>query len=107
MRKLILLLLATSLSACGSLQQIDRDLNSSVGQMLGTYSAPLLAGSSRPSGCSDEKCRALDEMERIGYDMIRKKETTYSRFVDGWYQARSRLYPDSNDGSAVHEYRAF
>lgn len=107
-RRLLLSVLGVlSLAACSDLNQIHRDINDSIRQVAGTYTAPLLAGSSRPSDCSDAKCRSLDEMERVGYEMIRRKEATYTRLVDGWYQARARLFPDSNDGSEIYEYKAF
>ena len=100
-------LLILLLGGCGNLNQVNNDLNSSLGQMLGTYSAPLLAGSPRPSGCSDEKCRSLDELERLGYEKARRREISWVRLVDAFYEGRRMLYPDSNDSGAVYEYQAF
>jgi hypothetical protein len=105
--RIVALLLTLLLAACGNLNQATNDLNTSFNQLLGTYSAPLLAGSPRPSGCSDQKCRALDEPERVGYEKARRKEITWTRLVDAFYEGRRRLYPDSNDSSAVYEYQAF
>lgn len=101
------ILLSLLLAGCGNLNELNNDINSSLGELMGTYSAPLLAGSPRPSGCSDQRCRTLDEVERIGYDRARRKDITWTRLVDGFYEGRRRLYPDSNDGGAVHEYQAF
>ena len=99
--------LALILVGCGSVNQVNNDINSSLSQLMGTYSAPLLAGSPRPSGCSDQKCRSLDELERIGYERARRKQITWTRLVDGFYEGRRQLYPDSNDGSEIYEYQAF
>lgn len=105
--RFLVLLLPLLLAACVNLNQATSDLNTSFDQMLGTYSAPLLAGSPRPSGCSDQRCRALDELERMGYEKVRRKEITWTRLVDAFYEGRRRLYPNSSDGSAVYEYQAF
>ena len=105
--RLIALILSLLLVACGNLNQATNDLNTSFTQLLGTYSAPLLAGFPHPSGCSDQKCRALDELEQLGYAKARRKEISWRRFVDAFYEGRARLYPDSSDGSAVYEYQAF
>lgn len=105
--RLFTLVLALLLAGCGNLNHSANDLNSSFNQLLGTYSAPMLAGAPRPSGCSDQKCRALDELERIGYDKARRKEITWTRLVDAFYEGRRRLYPNSNDDSSVYEYQSF
>jgi len=101
------LLLILMLSGCGNLNQVNNDLNSSLGQMLGTYSAPVLAGSPRPSGCSDKKCRGLDELEKFGYEKARRKEITWVRLVDWFYEGRRMIYPETNDNNGVYEYQAF
>lgn len=104
---LFVLVISLLLAACGNLNQTTNNINRSASQLLGTYSAPMLAGSPRPSGCPDEKCRTLDEIERIGYEKARRKEITWTRLVDTFYEARRRLYPNSSDGPDVYEYQAF
>lgn len=98
---------ALFLSGCGSVYQMNNELNQSINQMMGTYSAPLLGGAPRPSGCSDEKCRSLDALEARGYDLARQKKITWTRLVNSFYEGRAKLYPDSNDSSKVHEMISF
>ena len=105
--RIITLLLALLLTGCTSLNELINEVDSTLGQAIGTYSAPLLAGSPRSSGCSDEKCRILDAAEQRGYAKARSKEITWTRFVNGFYEGRLRLYPDTKDDGAVYEYQAF
>lgn len=105
--RILSLLLCMALAACGNLNQAANNLDTSVAQLMGTYSAPLLAGSPRPSGCSDQRCRALDDLERLGYEKARTREITWVRLVDNFYEGRRQLYPSSSDGGVVYEYQAF
>jgi hypothetical protein len=100
-------LFAISLAGCGSVYQMNNDLNDSVGQIMGTYSAPILASSPRPSGCSDSKCRQLDQVEVKGYELARQKKITWTKLVSAFYEGRAKLYPDSNDSAGIREFMSF
>lgn len=103
-----LILLAIILTAgCADLNQINRDLNNTTAQLLGTFTAPVLSASPRSSGCSNDSCKELDEFERAAYAAVDQKRITYSKLVELFYEARRRLYPSSNDPQWVYEYRSF
>ena len=95
--------LLIALSGCGVANKINNDLNSTAAEIMGTYSAPVLAGSPRPSGCGDDRCRRLDRVEERGYLLARQKKITWLQFVDAFYKERRNIYPDSNDGPRVFE----
>jgi hypothetical protein len=101
------ILFAIFLAGCGSVYQMNNDLNDSLGQIMGTYSAPTLASSPRPSGCSDSKCRQLDQLEAKGYDLARQKKITWTKLVSAFYEGRAKLYPDSNDSAGTRELISF
>ena len=105
MRFLLLLLL--SLSGCADLHQLNRDFNDTVAEATGTYVAPTLGGSPRPSGCSDDKCRQLDRLEAALYADAKGRQITYTSLVNRFYETRTRLYPDSRDHSGIWEIRSF
>ena len=86
---------------------MNNDLNDSLGQIMGTYSAPTLASSPRPSGCSDTKCRQMDQLEARGYDLARQKKITWTKLVNAFYEGRTKLYPDSNDSTGTRELISF
>ena len=98
-----------ALTACGNIYQLNNDINDSVNQMLGTYSAPTLASRPTPSGCagSDDRCRQLDQLEERGYSMARQKRITWTRLVSAFYEGRSKLYPDTNDSAYTREFISF
>ena len=101
------LLLVLSLGGCAPIGQLERDLNVGLSEMMGSYSAPLMGGSPRPSGCQTRECLAFDDLERLGYESVRAKRITYMRMVDVLWEGRRRLWPNSNDGQPVYEYQAF
>ena len=103
-----LLIAATAaLAGCAGMNKSYSAINTSLNQAMGTYIAPTLAGSPRSSGCTDERCRSLDEFERVAYEKARKKEIRWVHLVDAFYEARRRLYPNSADDSLVYEYQSF
>jgi len=101
------LLLILLLVGCGNLNKLNNDINTSLGEMLGTSSAFVLAGSPRTSNCSDARCRALEDLEQEGYEKARSGQITWVRLVDAFYEARRTVYPNSNDSQAVYELQAF
>jgi hypothetical protein len=103
----VAILSAIFLVGCGSVYQMNNDLNDSLGQLMGTYSAPTLASSPRPSGCSDSKCRQLDQLEEKGYDLARQKKITWTKLVSAFYEGRAKLYPDTNDSAYTREFISF
>lgn len=82
-------------------------INNSTLEMMGTYTAPTLAASPRPSGCSDPRCRRLDEIEFNYYQQAKNKQITWLQLVDGFYQQRLQLYPNSNDAGGVRKLHAY
>ena len=102
-----ILLLAFALSGCGCLNELVNDLNDSAGELMGTYSAPTLAGAPTPSGCSDQRCRTLDAIEAKGYELARQKKITWVKLVDVFYQKRAELYPSSHDSYGANELRTY
>jgi len=105
MRNLIAILLLTALAGCaGSLA--DGVLND-YREMAGVYTAPTLAGSPRSSGCSDERCVALDSIEAKGYELARQKKITWVKLVDFFYKKRAEFYPNSDDTSGVYELKSY
>lgn len=105
--RLIVFLLVLALTGCGGLNEMVRDLNDSASELMGTYSAPTLAGSPRPSGCSDQRCRTLDAIEAKGYELARQRKITWVKLVDVFYQKRAELYPDNQDSNGVNELKAY
>lgn len=95
------------LSGCGGLNQVSRGLNDTSATIFGHYSAPTLSGSPTPSGCGDERCKALDAIEAKGYELARQKKITWVKFVDFFYQKRAELYPNSYDISGANEIRTY
>lgn len=111
MKKMMLtvVLFGFVLAGCGNMYQLNNDLNNSLSQMMGTYSAPTLASHPTPSGCaeSDNRCRQLDQLEERGYSMARNKKITWTRLVNAFYEGRAKLYPDSNDSAYTREFISF
>lgn len=105
--RLVTVLIALALAGCGGLNEMVRDLNDSAGELMGTYSAPTLAGAPTPSGCSDSRCRTLDALEAKGYELARQKKITWVKLVDAFYQKRAELYPSSQDSYGVNELRTY
>ena len=105
--KVVLVIITLVLSACADVSQLTRDFNASTAELMGTYTAPTLAASPRPSGCSDDRCKQLDELESRLYEAAARKQITYGDLVSRFYETRARLYPDSREHSGVYEYRAF
>ena len=102
-----ILLVALTLGGCASLGEIARDIDDSAAEAVGTYSAPTLAGSPQPSGCTTSRCKKLDALEAKGYELARQKKITWVKFVDAFYQKRAELYPGSYDRNGVNELRAY
>jgi hypothetical protein len=92
---------------CANVVQSTNRLDASLSEALGMYSAPYLSGSPRPSGCTTEKCKTLDQFEEIAYQKARNKEITYVRLVNAFYEARQMVYPNTNDGQFLYEIQAF
>jgi hypothetical protein len=105
--KIWITLLVLTLTGCGGLNGIVRDLNDSTAELMGTYSAPTLAGAPTPSDCNDQRCRTLDALEAKGYELARQGKITWVRLVDVFYQKRSELYPKSEDGFGANELKAY
>jgi hypothetical protein len=112
--RLLYFLIIAALSGCSTIRdvnrginQVNRDINVSVAEALGTYTAPVLAGRATPSRCSDDRCRELDRVEAAGYEAVAQNRITYLKLVDSFYEARSQLYPDSYDKQWVFELRSF
>lgn len=105
--RFVTVLVVLALAGCGSLSEITRDLDDSAAGVMGTYSAPTLAGIPQPSGCSSSRCRTLDAVEAKGYELARQKKITWVKFVDAFYKKRAELYPNSQDGNGVNELRAY
>ena len=103
----LLLLLTLTLSGCADLSQMNRDFNISVAQATGTFVAPTLGGSPRPSGCSDDKCRQLDRLEEALYGEANRHQITFTLLVNRFYEGRARLFPESRDSSGLWELRSF
>lgn len=99
--------LALALTGCSSIYEINNDANDSINQLMGTYSAPLLGSSPRPSGCASEKCRQLDELEKFGYAKVHEKTMTWKKFVDFFYEGRSQFFPKTNDDAYTRELISF
>lgn len=100
-------LLALTLTGCTGINQMVRSLDDTTGELMGTYSAPTLAGSPRPSGCGDQRCRTLDAIESKGYEFARQRKITWVTLVDAFYQKRAELYPNSQDSYGVNEIKAY
>ena len=79
-----IILSALTLTGCGNIYQLNNDVNDSVSQLMGTYSAPTVASHPTPSGCagSDDRCRQLDQLEERGYLMVRQKQITWTKLVN-------------------------
>ena len=105
--KLLALLLLIAISGCAPLITAHLNFDATFSEAIGTYSAPVMGGSPRPSGCQTQPCLAFDIAERIGYDAVRSGRATYVKLVDVLWDQRSKLWPNSSDGQPVHEYRAF
>lgn len=84
-------------------------LNDSTAEMFGTYQAPTLAASPRPSGCAerDARCRALDQAEAYLYQEARAGRITWVQLVDSFYAERLRQYPTTNDSYGARELFSF
>ena len=107
MKTFVAILISTTLAGCSVMNAAINDLNDTAGELLGTYSAPTLAGSPTPSGCGDQRCRTLDAVEEKGYELARQKKITWVKLVDVFYKKRAELYPDSNDSSGANEIRRY
>lgn len=105
MTKLVAALLAALLTGCaGSI--LDEVLND-FRETAGIYTAPTLAGSPRPSGCSDQRCRSLDAIEAKGYELARQRKITWVKLVDTFYQKRAEYYPESQDNYGANELKSY
>lgn len=105
--QLSIFLIVFILTGCGGLNQMVNHLNNSTGELMGTYTAPVLGGSPRPSGCSDQRCRALDAVEAKGYELARQKKIPWVKLVNAFYQKRAELYPNSQDSYGINELKAY
>lgn len=109
--RLTIFLLAFTLTGCGGFKEVASTvvevLTTPADELMGTYSAPTLAGSPRPSGCRDQRCRKLDAIEAEGYERARQRTITWVNLVDVFYLARAEYYPNSQDGSGVNELKAY
>jgi hypothetical protein len=83
------------------------DLQNSVAEIQGIYSAPLLAGTPTTRTCTDKRCRVLDSIEADGYVLARQKNITWVKMVDDYYKKRSELYPHSQDKNGANELRLY
>jgi hypothetical protein len=103
------LLAALALAGCGNIYQANSDLNDSLSEMMGTYTAPTLASSPTPSGCAgnDSRCRQLDQIEAKGYALARQKQITWTKLVSAFYEGRAKLYPNTNDSAYTREFISF
>jgi hypothetical protein len=68
---------------------------------------PLLSNIPKPTGCYDDRCRTLDEIEAKGYDLARQGKITWRKLVDDYYKKRTELYPNSQDDTGANEYMAY
>lgn len=101
------MLMALVLAGCGGLREMARDINDSTAEVMGIYTAPVLASAPMPSGCTDSRCKTLDALEAKGYELARQKKINWVRLVDAFYKKRAELYPDSQDGYGVNELRTY
>jgi hypothetical protein len=101
------MLIALTLTGCSGYTEMARDFNNSAGELMGTYSAPTLAGAPTPSGCNDPRCAVLDALEQKAYDLARQKKITWVKLVDAFYQKRAEMYPNSRDGDGANELRTY
>lgn len=99
----IIFFLIIALCGCQSLNRMKQDLDES----FGAYTAPTLAGSPTPSGCSDKRCQILDAIEAKGYELARAEKITWVKLVNTFYQARAEMYPNSRDGNSINEFRTY
>lgn len=105
MRYFLVISLSTMLAGCaGSI--IDSAMND-YREMAGVYTAPYLSASPRSSGCSDERCIALDSIEARGYELARQRKITWVKLVDAFYKKRAEFYPNSSDSSGVNELKSY
>lgn len=109
MKKIIFaVFFSIALTGCGSVYELNNGIDNSINQLMGTYSAPTLASSPRPSGCkNDNRCRELDEIETYLYTMVRQKKTTWTKVVNIFYDSRLTLYPNTNDSAYTREFISF
>lgn len=105
--RLFVFLIALILTGCVGLNERMRNLDDSAGEMMGVYTAPTLAGSPRPSGCRDQRCRTLDAVESKWYELARQRKTSWVKLVDVFYQKRAELYPSTQDNYGVNELKAY
>ena len=83
----IIFFLIIALCGCQSLNRMKQDLDES----FGAYTAPTLAGSPTPSGCSDKRCQILDAIEAKGYELARAEKITWVK--PSHYTHLPALYP--------------
>ena len=102
-RIFFVLLFLIPLSGC--IQTLGETLNDAMYEVGGYGNqAPTLAATPiATSGCSDSRCRTLDAIEAKGYELARKKQITWVRFVDEFYKKRAELYPNTDDRLGARE----
>ena len=105
--RLTTILFVLVLAGCAEMNEVVRDMNDSTSELMGTYSAPTLAGSPTPSGCGDDRCRTLDAIEAKGYELARQKKITWVKLVETFYNKRAELYPTSRDRFGANELRTY
>ena len=95
------------IGGCAASREFARDLNIASAQAMGSFTAPLLAGAPRPSGCTFQDCLALDGFEKRAYEALEQDRITYIQLVEWFYEQRKVLFPHSNDSQNVEAVKAF
>lgn len=103
--KIFYYLLAIALAGCGNIYELNDSVAQTTDEMVGVFTAPVLAGTPGPSGCEkrDARCKQLDEFEARGFELARTKKITWTNYVNSFYSKRTELFPKTNDGPNTRE----
>ena len=95
------------LVGCASTGEFVRDIDQLYQKTTGTFIAPILGGTPRPSGCTESRCIELERFETRGFRMAREGEIKWVQMVDGFYDLRYVIFSETSDTQEVAEIRAF
>lgn len=107
--RVLSLIMVLALVGCGSLDETVGNLNQSAAELM--YGDAAIAGTLAPypqsSGCSDPRCKDLDQYEARLYEAARSGHIKWRQLVDAFYQRRAKLFPSVPDDANLRELRAY
>jgi hypothetical protein len=107
--RIVALVLLLVLTGCAGLIESYGTLNQVAAEAM--YGDAAIAGTLAPypqsSGCTDARCRELDNVESQLYAAARSGRIPWVQLVDDFYRKRTALFPTLSDTAFLRELRAY